>query len=148
MSLGVADVSRLPLLLGTGAARPIRFGAVGLVTFGVQLGSFFVLKLAGMPSILAYAFGLALSVQFNFIVNQLLVWADRPLTSLLSWQFAERWATFHGCIALSLVINLGAFVIAQVFLPDIAAAIIGVLCSTAVKFVSLDRLAFRPSRFV
>ena len=144
MSLSVADVSRLPALLNSGAARPIRFGAVGLVTFGVQIGCFFLLKQTFLPSLVAYAIGLAISVQFNFIVNQLLVWGDRPVT-LLTRQFAERWATFHACIAFSLVVNMGAFVVAQLFLPDIFAALVGVGSSTAIKFLSLDRLAFRPS---
>jgi putative flippase GtrA len=142
MALSVADVARLPGLLGSSAARPIRFGVVGIITFGVQLGSFFLLKQGGIPSVVAYAIALAISVQFNFIVNQLVVWADRPV-KLLSKQFAERWATFHGCIAVSLVVNMGAFVVAQLFLPDIAAAIVGVGSSTAIKFFSLDRLAFR-----
>jgi putative flippase GtrA len=61
MSLSIADVSRLPALLNTGAARPIRFGAVGLVTFVVQLGSFFLLKQMFLPSVVAYAIGLARS---------------------------------------------------------------------------------------
>jgi putative flippase GtrA len=142
MALSVADVARLPGLLGSSAARPIRFGVVGIITFGVQLGSFFLLKQGGIPSVVAYAIALAISVQFNFIVNQLVVWADRPV-KLLSKQFAERWATFHGCIAVSLVVNMGAFVVAQLFLPDIVAAIVGVGSSTAIKFFSLDRLAFR-----
>jgi putative flippase GtrA len=147
MSLSVADVSRLPAMLGSGTARPVRFGVVGLITFGVQLGGLFLLKEAGLPSVIAYALALALSVQFNFIFNQLLVWADRPL-AVLSREFAERWATFHGCIALSLVVNMGAFVVAQLFMPDLFAAIIGVGSSTALKFMSLDRVAFRPAKVI
>lgn len=145
MSLSIADVTRLPEMLGSGAARPIRFGVVGIVTFGVQLGSFFLLKQTFIPSVAAYALALAISVQFNFVFNQLLVWGDRPL-AVFSKAFAERWATFHGCIALSLVVNMGAFVVAQLFLPDIVAAIIGVGSSTALKFFSLDRVAFRPAK--
>jgi len=144
MALSVGDVTRLPGLLNSGAARPIRFGVVGVVTFGVQLGGLFLLKQAGLPSIIAYALALAVSVQFNFIVNQLVVWGDRPL-AMLSREFAQRWVTFHGCIALSLVVNMGAFIVAQLFLPDMAAAVIGVGSSTALKFFSLDRVAFRPA---
>jgi putative flippase GtrA len=144
MALSVADVTRLPGLLNSGAARPIRFGVAGIITFGVQLGGLFLLKRAGLPSVIAYALALAISVQFNFIVNQIMVWGDRPL-AMLSKEFAQRWATFHGCIALSLVVNMAAFVVAQLFMPDIFAAIIGVSSSTALKFFSLDRVAFRPA---
>jgi putative flippase GtrA len=145
MSLSVADVTTLPGLLHSSAARPVRFGVVGLITFGVQIGMLLLLKQLGLASIIAYALALAVSVQFNFIVNQLVVWADRPLTRL-GKEFAERWATFHGCIALSLVVNFGAFAVAQLFLPDVLAAMVGVGCSTALKFLSLDRFAFRTSR--
>lgn len=145
VALGSADVGRLQEMLVSGALRPIRFGAVGAVTFVVQIGGLFLLKELGLGSVPAYAIALAVAVQFNFIVNQTLVWWDRPL-SLLSRQFVERWATFHGCIALSLAVNMGAFVVAQLFVPDLFAAIIGVGSSTVIKFLSLDRLAFRPGK--
>jgi putative flippase GtrA len=123
--------------------RLARFGVMGIITFVVQIGSFALLKDAGMNSVVAYAIGLALAVQFNFVVNQLFVWDDRPLQALFSRSTVERWLTFHGCIAASLVLNFGAFVVAHLFLPDIVAAVIGVGASTVLKFLSLDRLAFR-----
>jgi putative flippase GtrA len=141
----IASVDRISGLLGSGAARPLRFGAVGAVTFAVQISLLMAFKATGLGSIVAYAMALAVSVQFNFIVNQLLVWHDRPM-AMLTRQFAERWVTFHGCIALSLVVNMGGFVVAQMFMPDIFAAVVGVGTSTAIKFLSLDKLAFRPTR--
>lgn len=144
-TLSMVDVGRLAKLLDSGNARPLRFGVVGAVTFGVQIGLLILLTTAGLASVIAYALSLAIAVQFNFAVNQTVVWADRPLT-LLSWQFAERWLTFHGCIALSLVVNMAAFVVAQLFMPDILAAIVGVGASTVLKFLSLDRLAFRSAK--
>jgi putative flippase GtrA len=140
----VANVESLSGLINSGMARPFRFGAVGAVTFGVQLGMLFVFKEAGFGSIVAYALALAVSVQFNFVVNQLFVWHDRPL-AMFSRHGAERWATFHGCIALSLVVNFLAFLVAQAFMPDVLAAVVGVGASTALKFLSLDKLAFKPA---
>jgi putative flippase GtrA len=144
MATRFANVESISGLIGSGAARPLRFGVVGAVTFGVQLGMLFAFKEAGFGSVIAYALALAVSVQFNFVVNQFVVWHDRPL-AMLSRQGAERWVTFHGCIALSLVVNFLAFVVAQMFMADILAALIGVGFSTALKFLSLDRLAFRPA---
>jgi putative flippase GtrA len=146
VALGIDDVSRLGSLFGSGGgARPIRFGIGGIVTFGIQMGFFAGLQTAGLAAVLANAIALAIAVQFNFAGNQFLVWADLPV-KLLSRALAERWVTFHGCIALSLVINFGVFVVAQLFLPALVAVLIGIACSTAIKFVSLDRFAFRPSR--
>jgi putative flippase GtrA len=144
MAARFANVESISGLIGSGAARPVRFGAVGAVTFGVQLGMLIVFKEVGFGSVIAYALALAVSVQFNFVVNQLFVWHDRPL-SMFSRQGVERWMTFHGCIALSLVVNFGAFLVAQIFVPDLLAAVVGVGASTALKFLSLDKLAFKPA---
>jgi putative flippase GtrA len=138
-----ANAESLGGLIGSGAARPVRFGVVGAVTFGVQLGLYTLFKSLGLGEIIGYALSLALSVQFNFICNQLLVWQDRPL-AILSRLGAERWVTFHACIAISLVINFLAFVIALMFVPDLVAFMVGVGASTALKFLSLDKLAFKP----
>ena len=144
MAARFANVESISGLIGSGAARPVRFGVVGAVTFGVQLGMLLVFKEAGFGSVIAYALALAVSVQFNFVVNQLVVWHDRPL-AMFSRQGVERWVTFHGCIALSLVVNFGAFVLAQMFMTDVLAAVVGVAASTALKFLSLDKLAFKPA---
>ena len=123
--------------------RLVRFGAMGIVTFAVQIGLLMGLKDAGLGAILAYAIGLATVVQFNFVVNQVFVWDDRPLSGIFSRSTLERWVTFHGCIGLSLVLNFGGFVVARLFIGDLPAAVVGVAVSTVVKFLSLDRLAFR-----
>lgn len=146
VSLGVDATNGLSGMLGSGGvSRPIRFGIVGIVTFGVQIGFFALFKAAGLPSVVANAFALALAVQFNFAANQLLVWADLPVR-LWSRAFAERWATYHGCIAVSLVVNFGAFVVAHLFMPDVLAVMVGIVSSTAIKFISLERYAFRPNQ--
>ena len=148
MALSIDDTSRLSSLLGSGGvARPIRFGAVGIVTFGVQMGCFAGLEIAGLAAVIANAIALAIAVQFNFAGNQLLVWADLPVR-VRSRAFIERWAAFHGCIALSLVINYSVFLMAHLFVAGILAVMIGIVSSTAIKFVSLDRFAFRPGRGV
>lgn len=137
-------LDRVSRFILSGSGRPVRFGLVGALTFGVQIGLLLLFELAGIDPIVAYAMALALAVQFSLVVNQLLVWQDRPLTMTPS-QFVRRWATFHSSIALSLGMNLAAFIVFQRFLPEILAAVAGLGASTIVKFVSLDRLAFRPS---
>jgi putative flippase GtrA len=137
-------VERVTRLAGSHAARPIRFGIVGAVTFGVQIVLLELFTRAGLGSLVAYVVALAISVQFNFIVNQFLVWHDRPM-SRVPRRLLHRWATFHGAIALSLVINVVAFALAEPFVPDIAAAVVGLAASTIIKFLSLDRLVFRSA---
>ncbi|HWO73005.1 MAG TPA: GtrA family protein [Dehalococcoidia bacterium] len=143
--MAATRLERLYDFAGSGAARPVRFGAVGAVTFVVQIASLLALRQAGIGSLVAYALALFISVQFNFVVNQALVWGDRKLAARRLAAIAERWLTFHACIGASLVINFAGFAIAQAFVPDLAAAVFGVGVSTLVKFLSLDRLAFRPA---
>ena len=130
-------------MTGTALRRFVRFGVNGIVTFFIQIGILLLLKSAGMGGVLANAIGLIVAVQFNFVVSEVFVWSDRRLMSVLGRQMAQRWLTFHGCIAASLVLNFGAFLIAQLFIPDLPAAIVGIGASTLLKFFSLDRLAFR-----
>jgi putative flippase GtrA len=137
-------VERVTRLAGSHAARPIRFGVVGAVTFGLQILLLTLFTDAGLGSIVAYVLALAFSVQFNFVVNQLLVWHDRPV-SRVPRRIVHRWATFLGAIALSLVLNVVAFAIAEPFMPAVAAALVGLAASTIIKFLSLDRLVFRSA---
>ena len=98
-------------------------------------------ELPGLSPVAAYAVALFFAVQFNFVVSQLLVWPDRPVHITAAAIF-RRWLSFHAMIALSLVINLIAFIIARAFVSDLPAAAIGVAASTLIKYLSLDRYTF------
>ena len=145
LSSRFANADAIAGLAASQRARPVRFLIVGGVTFALNLGLLMLFTSLGLGSIVAYAIALALSVQFNFVVNQLLVWHDRPLP-LAAGPIIARWTSFHAWIALSLVVNLVAFSVAQLFMPDVAAAFVAVAASTGFKFVSLDRFAFRGDR--
>jgi putative flippase GtrA len=93
----------------SGTRRFVRFGANGIATFFVQIGILLLLKSTGMNGVIANAIGLAVAVQFNFLLSEFFVWSDRRLLTVLGRQMVQRWATFHGVIALSLVLNFGAF---------------------------------------
>jgi putative flippase GtrA len=119
----------------------VRFLIVGGVTFLLQFGLLKLFELPGWGPVVAYALALALAVQFNFVVSQLLVWPDRPVSPTAA-DIARRWLSFHLMIALSLVINFVGFTIAVAFVPDIVAALVAVAASTVIKFLSLDRYTF------
>jgi len=129
-------------MAGHRVLRPVRFGLVGALTFALQLLLLTVFTDAGLGSLLAYIVALALAVQFNFVVNQSLVWHDRPL-SVGARRLAHRWVAFHAFIMLSLVLNVAGFALAEPFMPAFAAALVGLAVSTLVKFLSLDRLVFQ-----
>jgi len=118
---------------------------VGAITFALQLALLTAFTSLAIGSVVAYAIALGLAVQFNFVFSQLLVWHDRP-TAMKLGRVVHRWATFHAYIAVSLIVNFVAFVLAQPFMPDAAAAVVALAASTVIKFLSLDRLVFRTSR--
>jgi putative flippase GtrA len=135
---------RLVTLLSSGGVwRFTRFGVMGAITFVVQFAALELFKSVGIASIPAYALSLIPAVQLNFVANELLVWDDRHIRAVRSRAMFKRWLTFQGCIAFSVVINLAVFSVAQFFVPDIVAMVLGIGASTFLKFLSLDRLAFR-----
>jgi putative flippase GtrA len=131
------------LIAKDGTWRFVRFGVIGAITFLLQFAALELFKSLGIGSIPAYALSLIPAVQVNFIANEVLVWDDRHIKVVRSRAMFDRWLTFQGCIAFSLVINFAVFVVAQFFVPDIVAMLMGIGASTLVKFLSLDRLAFR-----
>jgi putative flippase GtrA len=131
------------LLASNGIWRFARFGAMGAITFVVQFAALEFFKSLGIASIPAYALSLIPAVQLNFVANELLVWDDRHIRAVRSRAMFNRWLTFQGCIAFSVAINFAVFSVAQFFVPDIVAMILGIGASTFLKFLSLDRLAFR-----
>lgn len=123
------------------AARPLRFLFVGGITFVLQYGLLKLFEAPGLSPVVAYGLALAVAVQFNFIVSQLLVWPDRPVRITFGDVF-RRWLSFLAMIALSLVINFVGFALAQPFMPDLAATVVAVAASTVIKYLSLDRYTF------
>jgi len=116
---------------------------MGVMTFVLNMGLLVLFGELGASRLPAYAMALGLAVQFNFASSQVWVWRDRRLHTLWGRAMVERWATFHGCIAVSLVVNFAVFGAAQFVMPLLLAVVAAVAASTLIKFLSLDRLAFK-----
>ncbi len=129
--------------LDSGFGRLVRFGVVGGATGLIQLLMLIVLKANGIGAAVAYAIGLVISCQFNFALNTFLVWGDRPVVSNWLRSTFRRWVAYHISIALSIALNYGIFLVARGYMGDIIATLVAIGGSTLVKFVSLDRLAFK-----
>ena len=121
--------------------RPIRFLVLGGVAAVIAIGMLEALKSLGMGAVLAYAIALAVSLQMQFVTNQMFVWGDRPSGGRRD--LFDRWVGFHAYTALSLAANLVIFAGVHLVAPDILAVAVGTLAATAFKFGTLDRLTFR-----
>src|SRR3954449_985353 len=106
----------------------------------IAIGMLEGLKQLGMGAVLAYAIALAVSLQLQFVTNQMFVWGDRPSDGRRD--LFDRWVGFHGYTALSLIANLAIFAAVHLVAPDLVAVGVGTLASTAFKFGTLDRLTF------
>ena len=121
--------------------RPIRFLILGGVSAVFAIAMLEGLKSVGMGAVLAYAIALVVSLQLQFVTNQMFVWGDRP--SANRRDLFDRWVGFHAYTALSLVANLVIFAGVHLMAPDIVAVGVGTLAATAFKFGTLDRLTFK-----
>jgi putative flippase GtrA len=121
--------------------RPIRFLVLGGVMAIIAIGMLEGFKALGMGAVLAYAIALVVSLQLQFVTNQMFVWGDRPSEGRRD--LFDRWVGFHTYTALSLVANLVIFAGARLVMPDIIAVGVGTLAATAFKFGTLDRLTFK-----
>ena len=107
----------------------------------VAIGMLEGLKQLGIGAVLAYALALAVSLQLQFVTNQMFVWGDRPSDGRRD--LFDRWVGFHAYTALSLVANLVIFAGVRFVAPDLVAVGVGTLAATAFKFGTLDRLTFK-----
>jgi putative flippase GtrA len=123
------------------AARPARFLVVGGVMAVIAIVLLEALKALGMGAVLAYAISLVVTLQLNFVANQLFVWGDRASDG--KRDLFGRWVGFHAYTALSLVANLVIFAGVRLLAPDLVAVGVGTLAATAFKFGTLDKLTFK-----
>jgi putative flippase GtrA len=121
--------------------RPLRFLLVGAVMALIAIGMLEGLKALGLGAVLAYAIALTLTLQLNFVANQVFVWGDRASEGRRD--LLGRWVGFHTYTALSLVANLVIFAGVRLVAPDLVAVGVGTLAATAFKFGTLDRLTFK-----
>jgi putative flippase GtrA len=117
---------RLHAIVFGRSSRPVRFAAVGAVCAVVQLGILGALSTQGVAAGLANAAGLAVSAQLKFGLSQVFTWHDRKPDGKLGRALAERWATFHGLIALTTALNFVIFLGVEPMLPLLVAGAVGI----------------------
>jgi putative flippase GtrA len=137
-------------------ARPVRFAIVGGLAGLMQLALLKLLIDHGWQALLANGVAFLLSAQCNFVMSCLFTWRDRGIggTSRSGAQrdgsttggmllVARRWLAFHCSIASMALVNMVAFAVAQLVLPNVAAAAVGICVAAIGNFFIGDRLIFR-----
>jgi putative flippase GtrA len=123
-------------------AHLARFALSGATAGLLQLLLLQVLSSFGWPRLVGNAVAFLVATQANFCLGQWFTWRDR---SDASRSLARRWATYHGSVAVTAVLNMVVFAVASTALPELLAAALGIVAASVANFVSGDLLVFRTA---
>jgi CheY-like chemotaxis protein len=81
----------------------------------------------------------------NFLFSATFIWGDRRGGGRA---LLRRWVSFHGAILGTAALNQAMYVVAQLVLPPLVAAALGIAAAALVNFLIQDRFVFVSRRFV
>jgi putative flippase GtrA len=126
-----------------GLSRFLRFNAVGVAGFAVQLALVAILTgPGGVSPLLATVLAVEPAILHNFFWHERWTWADRPSAGI---ERPSRLLRFHLANGLVSVAGNVVIVAALAELNPVAANAIAVLVCSLVNFAAGDRLVFPPS---
>jgi putative flippase GtrA len=121
-------------------SRFVRFNAIGVAGFAVQLGVVALLTACPIAPVIATLVAVEAAILHNFFWHERWTWADRPGGSRLA-----RLARFHVANGfVSLVGNVSIVAMLEGIDPIVGNAIAVAICSV-VNFTAGDRLVFSRS---
>ncbi|HLI50633.1 MAG TPA: GtrA family protein [Thermomicrobiaceae bacterium] len=132
---------RLRQIIRPHTGRLIRFAVTGGLAGIVQLSVLQALTGMGWHGLPANALGILASTQVNFVLSALFIWRDRDIRG----QWRRRWAEFHLATLATTLLNLFVFVLAELFVPRLIAAVLGIGVAGLVNYLIEDNLVFRPA---
>lgn len=131
------------LLLARGAApRLLRFACTGVIAGIVQLALLHLWLAHGWNALVANPVAFLVSAQFNFLLSATFIWRDRHGATHRTETLFRRWVAFHGAILGTAILNQAVFAVAQLALPALLAAGLGIAAGALVNFFVQDRFVF------
>ena len=130
------------------AVRWLKFNAVGLAGFAVQMGALRFLWLTlGLHYLLATALAVEAAIVHNFVWHQRFTWKSDVWPG---WtQSLRRFAKFNlGCGTISIAGNLVLmrWLAGEIGMPYFHASLISVIACSLANFILNDRLVFNAAR--
>jgi dolichol-phosphate mannosyltransferase len=122
--------------------RFVRFNAVGLLGFAVQLGVLALLVRSGLHYLAATALAVETAILHNFFWHERWTWADRPVHGTTRLARLARFHGVNGVVSLTGNLLLMPLLVGLVDLPLLFANAIAVLVCALVNFTGADRLVF------
>jgi putative flippase GtrA len=122
--------------------RFVRFNAVGVLGFLVQLAVLALLIRGGLHYLPATALAVESAVLHNFLWHERWTWRDRPATARMRLARLWRFQLLNGIVSLAGNLLLMRILVGRAGLPPLAANVIAVLACAAVNYLGADRLVF------
>ncbi len=125
------------------AARIVRFNAVGVLGFGVQLAALWLLVHAGhVRYLVATVLAVETAIAHNFICHWCWTWSDRVAGGAGFLRRFVRFNLTNGAVSLGVNVALMALLRGVFGVHYLVANLAGVLCSSAANFILGDRVVF------
>lgn len=142
MTLATNPLNRALLLARGATPRLLRFACTGIIAGAVQLALLHLWVAHGWDALVANPVAFLVSAQLNFLLSATFIWRDRRGSSRRTETLFRRWVAFHGAILGTALLNQAVFAIAQLALPALLAAGLGIAAGALVNFLVQDRFVF------
>ena len=124
--------------------RFLRFNAVGVVGFAVQLLVLAVLLRLGLHYLAATALAVEAAVLHNYVWHERWTWRDRPLRGGARLARLCRFHLLNGAVSLVGNILLMRLFVGTLHLPPVVANLLAVLICSLANYLGSVRLVFDP----
>jgi putative flippase GtrA len=122
--------------------RFIRFNAVGVIGFVVQLAVLTILLRAGAHYLVATAIAVEAAVLHNFAWHDRWTWRDRPAPGSVRLGRLGRFHLLNGLVSLVGNLAIMRLLVGTFGVPTLPANLLAVLVCAAVNYATSDRLVF------
>ena len=128
-------------------ARFLRFNAVGLIGFVLQIAVLAALMRAGVHYLAATAIAVEAAILNNFLWHERWTWRERAAVGHARLAQLGRFHVLNGLVSLVGNLLLMRLLVGSLGAPAIPANLVAVIVCSLINFLASDRVVFRPSRF-
>jgi dolichol-phosphate mannosyltransferase len=123
-------------------SRFVRFNAVGVAGFALQLVMLWLLARGGVHYLAATALAVEAAILHNFAWHECWTWPDRPAGGRTRLARLARFHAVNGAVSLAGNLLLMPVLVRGAGLPVLAANLVAVVVCAAVNFAGAERLVF------
>jgi dolichol-phosphate mannosyltransferase len=123
--------------------RFLRFNAVGVAGFALQIAVLWLLARAGLHYLLATAIAVETAILHNFLWHERWTWKDRPATGRARLGRLARFHALNGTVSLAGNLILMHGFIGVLGMPIVTGNLFAVSICALVNFVASELVVFR-----